>query len=92
MLAYRWSTQTSLVWYRSVGHEDGGPVCSIETFLEAPIRSLAAQDTLQSGSYIISNRGMERTAMYDDEERRRRANSRNQLVNLPVSWCSCKHE
>ena len=91
MLAYRWSehTGTSLVRYRSVGREEGeGPMCSIETFLEAPIRSLAAQETLESGSYIISNRGMEHTAMYNEEERRKRANSRNQLANLPVSQCA----
>lgn len=62
----------------------------IETFLEAPIRSLAAQDSLQCGSYIISNRGMEHMAMYNEEERRRRANARNQLVNLPVSQCTSK--
>lgn len=85
MLAYRWSEQSNRVRYRSVGREEGeGPVCSIETFLEAPIRSLAAQDTLESGSYIISNRGMEHLTMYNEEERRKRANSCNQLANLPV--------
>lgn len=85
MLAYRWGRQAGQVRYRCVGHDEGGPMGCIETFLEAPIRSLAAQDSLQCGSYIISNRGMERMAMYNEEERRRRANARNQLVNLPVS-------
>ena len=90
MLAHRWGRQAGQVRYRCVGHDEGGPVGCIETFLEAPIRSLAAQDSLQSGSYIISNRGMERMAMYNEEERRRRANARNQLVNLPVSQCASK--
>ena len=65
-------------------------MCCIETFLEAPIRNLAANDTVTCGSYIISNRGMEHMAMYSEGERRRQANARNQLVNLPVSQCSYK--